>query len=575
MSDATRDQESSTAHKGRRIYVPPPLDTTGIQLPPELIPLLESLAENAHHVWARQRIGDGWKLGEMRDDAAKTHPCLVQYAELPDGEKEYDRILAREVLRFILGHGHRIVPPQGDHDSDRHPGDGDAPHSLERIVDDLRATTNVRRLIQIWSVHDSAAWRTHPQLYALLARRLITHGEPFVAQEVLKEGGAANPSDDALRYLGGLALARSGAPLAARGVALELAARLSVESPIFEDVQGLLGRVAKDLALEEKDAEQRRAWLVRSCDAYQHAFDVKRSSYSGINAATTALLIGEAERATSLARDVRQIALRELEHFGSDCFWQLATLGECALVLNDLAEARRCYSDASRCAGASWGDMSSTRRQARLISERQGMPTDWLDAAIPIPTVVVFAGHRIDGQRRMKRRFPVEAEFAVRAAIRRRLDELDAHFGFSGAASGAEILFQEEMLARGGDTYVVLPYDRDDYLETSVRGVVGDDWAPRFDAVLAAACDCTTTTAQRSVNQTLLFEYANAMLLGLATLHARSLDATVVPLVVWDGRETESGGTTLAVQAWRQAGHAVQILDIESIVSTALTVVGT
>ncbi len=77
-------------------YKPTPIDTRGaVALPAGLQQLLEKLAENAHDVWAAQRLAQGWTHGPTRDDAARKHPCLVPYADLPDTEKEYSRAAAR------------------------------------------------------------------------------------------------------------------------------------------------------------------------------------------------------------------------------------------------------------------------------------------------------------------------------------------------------------------------------------------------------------------------------------------------------------------------------------------------
>ena len=73
-----------------------------------LVELTERLAENTHDHWALQRIADGWRWGESRDDQAKTHPGLVPYDELPEREKEYDRKTAMETLKAILKLGYRI-----------------------------------------------------------------------------------------------------------------------------------------------------------------------------------------------------------------------------------------------------------------------------------------------------------------------------------------------------------------------------------------------------------------------------------------------------------------------------------
>jgi ryanodine receptor 2 len=92
-------------------YHPAPIDTSNVTLPEGLGSLIERLAENTHDVWAAQRLADGWTHGPDRDDAAKKHPCLVPYGELPEAEKEYDRRTAAETLKAILTLGYRIAPP--------------------------------------------------------------------------------------------------------------------------------------------------------------------------------------------------------------------------------------------------------------------------------------------------------------------------------------------------------------------------------------------------------------------------------------------------------------------------------
>lgn len=91
-------------------YMPQPIDTSDTTLPPELDPLIEEMAKNVHEVWAQNRINDGWSYGPMRDDAAKQHPCLVAYDDLPDSEKAYDRATSQATLKFILKSGFTISP---------------------------------------------------------------------------------------------------------------------------------------------------------------------------------------------------------------------------------------------------------------------------------------------------------------------------------------------------------------------------------------------------------------------------------------------------------------------------------
>ena len=96
-------------------YRPNPINTAGVVLSPDLVKLTERLAENAHDLWARQRLADGWTYGPQRNDQAKTHPCLVPYRDLPESEKTYDRDAALGTLKAILALGYTIS--KGGHDS--------------------------------------------------------------------------------------------------------------------------------------------------------------------------------------------------------------------------------------------------------------------------------------------------------------------------------------------------------------------------------------------------------------------------------------------------------------------------
>lgn len=90
------------------MYKPNPIDTSKIELPKELLELTEKIAENVHENWSTARIAEGWTYGESRDDKKKTTPCLIPYSELPENEKEYDRITALQTLKLIVALGYTI-----------------------------------------------------------------------------------------------------------------------------------------------------------------------------------------------------------------------------------------------------------------------------------------------------------------------------------------------------------------------------------------------------------------------------------------------------------------------------------
>ena len=89
-------------------YTPHPTDTSNVELSYELKQLVEQLARNVHENWALGRIKDGWTYGPERSDALKQHPCLIDYDDLPESEKEYDSKTAMETLKFILTKGWSI-----------------------------------------------------------------------------------------------------------------------------------------------------------------------------------------------------------------------------------------------------------------------------------------------------------------------------------------------------------------------------------------------------------------------------------------------------------------------------------
>lgn len=89
-------------------YIPQPLDTSNIELSEGLQQLVEQLARNVHDIWAVGRLNEGWTYGPNRNDTLKQHPCLVDYSDLPDNEKEYDRNTATETLKMILKLGWKV-----------------------------------------------------------------------------------------------------------------------------------------------------------------------------------------------------------------------------------------------------------------------------------------------------------------------------------------------------------------------------------------------------------------------------------------------------------------------------------
>lgn len=90
-------------------YVPNPADTTQVDLPESLLPLVEEMSKNVHEVWAATRMAQGWTYGPARNDAEKKHPCLVPYEELSEEERDYDRNTSQQTIKLIMKLGFKIT----------------------------------------------------------------------------------------------------------------------------------------------------------------------------------------------------------------------------------------------------------------------------------------------------------------------------------------------------------------------------------------------------------------------------------------------------------------------------------
>ncbi|KAI7804180.1 putative ryanodine receptor 3-like [Triplophysa rosa] len=109
-------------------YKPAPLDLSDVKLTPGQELLVDKLTENAHNVWAKDRVKQGWTYGIQQDVKSKRNPRLVPYALLDERTKKSNRDSLREAIRTLIGYGYSVEPP-----------DQDAGHVVERLsIDKIR-----------------------------------------------------------------------------------------------------------------------------------------------------------------------------------------------------------------------------------------------------------------------------------------------------------------------------------------------------------------------------------------------------------------------------------------------------
>ena len=525
------------------------------ELPAHLQELAETLASKVYGIRVRQRLEHSAKNGELITGA---HP---PYEELPEAEKQDYRNAAAEALRAIVDSGYRLDPIAAQTTQT-------ALRAQEQVNLEQISSLNLSSVIAFWQARVPENWATTPGIHRAVARRVLKLGEPLLAYDILTEALKTKPANVEVRQMLALSLARSGATQRAKSILTQL----RDEGHRDEETLGILARTHKDLWMHATTKAEAKEQLKLAHKFYHEAYKLNGGYYSGINAATLALLIGKEEEAKTLAKKVRNACLAELKSLpktSASRYWPIATLGEASLIMRRWTEAEDWYAQAAAMAKGHFADLSSTRGNARILLNHFRRDSTAIEHALKIPGIVVFAGHLIDQASRPTPRFPAALESSVRQAIKSSLKRIAPGFGYASAGCGSDILFFEAILEHGAEAHVVLPYEKEQFIKDSVA-FADADWIKRFENVLERATTVTTASSERIEEGSMSFEYANLLLFGLADIRARQLQTGLVPLAVWDQKPGDGpGGTASAVEHWKDLGLDVQVIDLAKILKRA------
>jgi class 3 adenylate cyclase len=379
-------------------------------------------------------------------------------------------------------------------------------------------------------------------------RKHLERGAPWDACDAFRDEITQRPGDADLLYWGALSHARAGAAKTAHALLDQAQAAASPASARLADILSLRGRLWKDGFQRAKYFGGAIELGERARDEYLAAYRLLEDPYPGINAATLSLLLGDRATATNLAQ---QIAAKLAAQTTPRTCWDLATAGEAALLLRQFDRAREHYSAAYAAAPGDAGSVASMRRQVALIARVMPEAADVL-LLLPAPAVVAFSGHMIDAPHRLEPRFPAALVPAVSAAIRQHLARLHEPIIYTSAACGADLICIEAALAIGAEVNVVLPFDRDDFIRTSVA-VGGDGWLQRFDSALGRVARVIPATGESHLGDDVLFDHAAWLLEGLAALRASQLQTAPSLLCVIDATaDGRTGGTLSAYLRWQK-----------------------
>lgn len=389
-------------------------------------------------------------------------------------------------------------------------------------------------------------------------RSQLEHGAPWDACDTFRDALAAHPDDAGLLYWGALAHARAGATHQAH-VILDQAQAAATRAPEhLADILSLRGRLWKDELHRASDAS---TIAERARREYLAAFALARDPFPGINAATLSMILGDHAEARRLAREIADALAAQTS---TPTCWDYATAGEAQLLLGQYDEARRSYAAAAAHAAGDAGSVATMRRQVSLLTRVIPEAVDALEV-LPATAVVAFAGHMIDVPGRPLPRFPAALESGVRNALRAHLELLHQPVVYTSAACGADLIFIEAALDIGAEVNIVLPFDRLDFVRTSVA-VGGKGWVERFDAALLRATRVIYATEEGYLGDRVLFEYAALLLEGLAVLRAAQLQTTPSMVCVIDSDSTgDIGGAHSSFERWNRLVGTPRVIDLRAL----------
>ncbi|RAU21110.1 hypothetical protein CU669_15260 [Paramagnetospirillum kuznetsovii] len=448
-------------------------------------------------------------------------------------------------------------------------------------------------------------------------RDLLEDGQNFLAHDTAREGLRQYPNSLKLAIFGSVALSQSGALDEARKLVQPVLDLILIDEGPFHRLHVSLKRAVESLAgdpdkttlsvmaelaealelvrgkklVANADAETytalagvfREAWrasndrrdLEHCRELFMRAFQAGGAPRAGIDAAVSSWLLGDRDRARTLARSVADAvtsAESELTLSPEERYQLLITVAVAHLLLDETEEALASFAWASTLEGIHYASIVSALKQLKMLRDGGLRVPPAVEDIIKAPTVVVFTGHPLDRPGEGPH-FPPELESAVRAEISRSLDELGAQVGYSMAACGSDLLFIESMLERGAEVNVVMPYAIDDFVAENVR-YGGSRWEMRFRNALKLANTVTYATEERFLGHGMLYRFANQCLHGMATLRASFLTTAPYLLAVWDMMPGSLvGGAADFIDQWEDISR-LRIIDLDGLLQKRPELVG-
>jgi len=367
--------------------------------------------------------------------------------------------------------------------------------------------------------------------------KLIAESRNFEAYHVIQTMLESTPGEERLEQLKALTLAKLGSPLDA----MEYFEPLWRSHTNQAESAGIMGGIYKSLFVATENTKYGK----QSAGTYLVNFQKTQDSYTGINAATMSKLTGNVK----VSKEIANQLIISLESQKRD-YWQEATLAEAYLLIKNTEMATQHYIHAHELMRNNWGAIGSVQRQLWLLNHYIRVPNA-IKSFFKPPVMAVFIGHMIDAEDRETPRFKPEMEESVRGAIKSSIESLNIEIGYCSLACGADILFVEEMLRLGKKVEIFIPFNKEDFIQTSIA-FAGDQWVHRFEKILEKVSNVQWLTKKRFNGDDYHFHILSEGMSGAAKLRANNMNSSPILLAVLSEHslENKTGGARDLIESW-------------------------
>lgn len=368
------------------------------------------------------------------------------------------------------------------------------------------------------------------------------------------------PEDRNAQHIAVLSLARMGSLVFSRSE-YERYGLSSVRH--HEDIMALGGRLSKDLYLTTTGKTAIKH-AQNSAKKYEAAYQDTQGYYSAINAATMSFLADmPQEIILERVKHIQQVLPPIQNLTPTDYYFIEATRAECYLLLGEVSKAKASFRSAIDFDPLNYSAHAATLKQFRLILKKQKSSLHWLDDFTP-PRPVHFAGHIWKNDTS-----PLAPNYeTIVTQISDTIQQKDIGYGYGALAAGADIIIAEILIQEGAELHVILPCDKDSFIEHSVHPF-GEEWVSRFKSCLEHASSMKLLRPANNTPQRDLDLIAGHMAMGQAILKGLQFDVKPEQLLLHD-KNAHNSMTSEHAAIWQNNDLSQNIIPISTNVKASI-----